>query len=589
MTLFDTTKQQSIYPGINATQGVVDTSGSIDTSALSAVAELGTMALDYAITEDKKDVMNEASQRAQDLTDEYLSRSPSEQAYLLGQKEELETNITNVSNNEKEKVVSRLRDINERLARASSQGAMTAMEYERRLAAIAQDISNSNPVYAPEIAQEVNRIRGASGVNTLISADEALLKQQAKAMDDRYKMMIETVEPFIMDPYSLSPDDLELEFYRIKSTQVNANKITNFIENKELLDKMSASEAMDMFNKLGPHNIRRTTSEALFAGLRAIAKDGSRDFEQKKRDAFQLIQDSKNKVFEAAYNLPQDDKRVSFFVENMKGLYDDLEKFAEDGITLEGLNKYMGNKKAIMERGIDIKQMQGTGTYAAQLESFTNFMTAYNAAKQSGLLSQDMVNAGQNLFENFMKGVNNPGQFNHEELAVYEDPAFNTGVMSQLKDVTGEEDNPPTTLVANYLQSINNLDKDIEAHHKVLSMDKNLRHIGSLSPEAYNKVVNNDKLREAFEEQVMQYSEMVAVDIINATVNMPNFELKRDPTTGRFGPTNSPAAKRVNIYVKARAQMEGKDFKDVSEMAFQEIQQQVNKLDRGNISGNQSK
>jgi len=188
-----------------------------------------------------------------------------------------------------------------------------------------------------------------------------------------------------------------------------------------------------------------------------------------------------------------------------------------------------------------------------------------------------------------MKGVNNSGQFNHEELAVYEDPAFNTGVMSQLKDVTGEEDNPPTTLVANYLQSINNLDKDIEAHHKVLSMDKNLRHIGSLSPEAYNKVVNSDKLREAFEEQVMQYSEMVAVDVINATVNMPNFELQRDPTTGRYGPTNSPAAKRVNIYVKARAQMEGKDFKDVSEMAFQEIQQQVNKLDRGNISGNQSK
>ena len=90
MALFDTTKQQSLYPGLNPTQGVVDRSGLIDDSSLTTLVGLGKMGLDTAIQMDQEAVLNESNRVANELADEYLSGSPSEQAYLNAQKTVLE-------------------------------------------------------------------------------------------------------------------------------------------------------------------------------------------------------------------------------------------------------------------------------------------------------------------------------------------------------------------------------------------------------------------------------------------------------------------------------------------------------------------
>lgn len=582
MALFDTTKQQSLYPGLNPTQGVVDRSGLIDDSAVSTVAGLTGMGLDYAIAEDKADVLNTAKTAAQELTDEYLSRSPSEQSYLLSQRDELQSNLPSVSDTKKQNIMNRLHDVNERLARASSQGVMSAIEYERRLASIAQDLSNQNPVYSQEISSEMNALRGRLGVNDVISQDQQLLAQQTKAMNKQYETMIETVSPFVLDPYALSPDELQLEFYKVKQTQIHANRITNMLENKDLLDKMDSQTKMAQFEAMDPAEIRKTTADSLTSGLRAIARDNSITYQERVERAQDLIRNAKNDHFALTNGLPLDDPRVKHFMENTKGLFETLEKQVETDLSLEGIEKYTSKKKSILQNGIDINYMELNGTYAEHEERLSSMVSNYARLKQVGILDVNMENHLINLVQKVSSGLNNPKFYQANELAIFEDKGFNKLVASEVNKITGEEGDATTNLVKNYLDTINNLDSNTESSKKVTRTHNMLKSFGNLAPEAFNNAMNNDELKQAFEENLNGYADFVILDLARETAGNPEFSLNMDSTTGRWEPVNSQAAQRLNVYIKAASRLLGKPVKDISKDIFeQEISVKYNQLLEG--------
>src|SRR5210317_1411332 len=120
MALFDTTKQQSIYPGLNPTQGVVDRSGLIDDSAISTLAGITKIGLEGAVELDRQGVVNEATATAEAFADDYLSRSPSEQAYLASEKVELESQLAGAPQELKPQYMKRLEEVEKRISNAQA-------------------------------------------------------------------------------------------------------------------------------------------------------------------------------------------------------------------------------------------------------------------------------------------------------------------------------------------------------------------------------------------------------------------------------------------------------------------------------------
>lgn len=186
MALFDTTKQQSLYPGLNPTQGVVDRSGLIDDSSLTTLVGLGKMGLDTAIQMDQEAVLNESNRVANELADDYLSGSPTEQAYLNAQKTVLEGQAASAPDDAKDAIMKQLDDVTAKLARGQAQGVMGQYEFQRRAVQLGQDLAAQNPAYADDISANINKVLNRRGVTDVMQSDMKLMAANQKRVEDQY-------------------------------------------------------------------------------------------------------------------------------------------------------------------------------------------------------------------------------------------------------------------------------------------------------------------------------------------------------------------------------------------------------------------
>ena len=573
MALFDTTQQQSQYFGIRPTQGVVDRSGEIDTSLLTGAVDLAEMGLDYAIKEDKNSVLNTAQQATSELNEEYLSRSPSEQAYLQGQAAELTNQISSATDQMKAGLQQKLMDVNERLSRAKAQGAMSNYEYQRRLTAISQDLAAENPVYANDIAQTVQQVSGRAGIGDVISADEAMAKAQAKAQDDQYKMLIETVAPYVVDPYALTDNQLYAKFLEIKDLDVTRNEVTRLVEDRNLLDTLTQSDMKEKFKLMGPAKIRRVIQDEVSSALYAVARDNTKSYQERVEAGRDIIRFAKDKYFNLASKLPQDDKEVAFFVSNMDKMFEGLENQAETDFSLKGIQDYMANKASIFEKGISIDYMSKYGTTAEIEERLTNKMSMYLQLKKGGLLNTQLKKDIQSTLEKLTIGNTNPNGYLPEELAVLEDPAFSKVISNTINQLgsanfaQGDMD-----LISNYLAVINNRDAKGEALNKLLDSDNALTAFSNMTSEAFGRAFEDDNMRENLQQNLAQYKDFIQFELQRIASGPQELKMNLDPVTGRFETQENDlksTVKRLNVYLKIRARMENQDVKSVARTIYE--------------------
>lgn len=567
MALFDTTKQQSIYPGLSVTQGVADRSGLIDDSSLSTIVGLSGMGLDAGIQIDKTNVMNEANQIANDLADEYLTRSPSEQSFLMNQKQQLESDVTSAPDEVRDGILKQLDDVNTKLTRAKAQGMMDPYEYQRRVVKASQDLAADNPAYADEIAGRVNKTLNRRGVNDVMQADMKLAMAQQKQREDQYKHMIETIEPYVVNPYSLSEEQLASKFLEIKQADVASNTVERLLGNRDLMNSMKESDMFQVFKDVGPRQFRQATFNNVTTEVKAILNNPNLKTYQERVEAGRaVIENYRGAYTELIGKLPQDKEQIKTFVKHMDAMFTSLEKQIADDFSLKGIKDYTANKEQIYKNEIQIGTYEKFGTTLEAEQAIQARVQTINALRGVKALDAETENTLLGLVQDMLQGIGPNQRFKPAELDEINDPAFVDMVSSQVKQLQDNPQEGDFNFLTSYLQVNNDRDPNGKAAKKLKDNDILIKSIGNLNPEAFNRAYNNQELKEALTESVSQYRQYIALNLNKVTVGK-EVNANIDPVTGLITSDDSMTNKelnRMNSYIKVRARMEGKHPKDIA-------------------------
>lgn len=566
MALFDTTKQQSLYPGLSPTQGVVDRSGLIDDSSLTTLVGLGSMALDAGISIDKENVMNEANNIANQLADDYLDRSPSEQMFLQTQKQQLESDATSAPDEVRDGILKQLDDVNARLTKAKSQGMMDPYEYQRRVIKASQDLAADNPAYANEISANVNKTLNRRGVNDVLQADMKLALAQQKKREDEYKHIIKTIEPYVVNPYALSEEQLITKFLEIKQADVASNTVERLLGNRDLMNSMKESDMFQVFKEIGPRQFRQSVFNNVTTEVKAILNNPNLTTYQDRVDAGrQVIENYKEVYTDLIGRLPQDKEQIKTFVKHMDAMFNSLEKQIDDDFSLKGIKEYTANKEQIYKNEIQIGTYQKFGTTLEAEQAIQARVQTINALRGVKALDATTEATLLGLVQDMLQGIGPNQRFKPAELDEIQDPAFVEMVSSSVKKLQDNPQEGDYNFLTSYLKINNERDPNGKAAKKLYDFDILMKSVGNLNPEAFNKAYNNAELKEELVESVSQYRKYIELELNRVTVGKDVNGII-DPVTGLVtsdDPATNKELNRMNAYIKIRSRMERKEPKDV--------------------------
>ena len=566
MALFDTTKQQSLYPGLSPTQGVVDRSGLIDDSSLTTLVGLGSMGLDAGISIDKENVMNEANNIANQLADDYLDRSPSEQMFLQTQKQQLESDATSAPDEVRDGILKQLDDVNARLTKAKSQGMMDPYEYQRRVIKASQDLAADNPAYANEISANVNKTLNRRGVNDVLQSDMKIMLAQQKRREDQYNHMIKTIEPYVTNPYALSEEQLANKFLEIKQADVASNTVERLLGNRDLMNSMKESDMFQIFKEVGPQQFRQSTFNNVTTEVKAILNDPNLTTYQDRVDAGrQVIENYKEVYIDFIGKLPQDKEQIKTFVKHMDAMFNSLEKQIDDDFSLKGIKEYTANKEQIYKNEIQIGTYQKFGTTLEAEQAIQARVQTINALRGVKALDAATEQTLLGLVQDMLQGIGPNQRFKPAELDEIQDPAFVEMVSSSVKKLQDNPQEGDYNFLTSYLKINNERDPNGKAAKKLYDFDVLMKSVGNLNPEAFNKAYNNAELKEELVESVSQYRSYIELELNRVTLGKDVNGII-DPVTGLVSsddPVTNKELNRMNAYIKIRSRMERKEPKDV--------------------------
>ena len=569
MALFDTTKQSSIYPGLNPTQGVVDRSGLIDDSAISTLAGLTKIGLEGAIELDRQGVVNEANKAAEDFANDYLSRSPSEQAYLASQKQELETQLSGAPQEQKPEYMKRLDEVERRISNAKAQGIMSPYESARRITQLGQDLAAENPVYADEIAGRINKTLQRKGLNDVLQADQKLLLAQQKRIEDRYNYITEVIKDDVLDPYGLTEEERYSKFIEVQRRNLNVKSMERFIADKDLIKSYTNADFMDKINSMGGFaGVSEATFTTITDGLKAIASNPNIKTFQERVDANrQLLQAARNEYQFIVDKLPQDKEQTKTFIKNMDAMFTRMEKYAEEDSTLEGLKKLKNNTESILKSEIQSNFYTQYGTTLEAMEALNMYFEVYNKAKGAGVLNKELETKVNGMFSKFMDSVIiDKNYLTDSEKDLLKDPGFMAANKHALNLINKDQSPGNINLVANYLKTLNDTDPQNEAASKVKGYDEYMKNLANMNTEVLASITeNNTMFNDQLEEGLIQYNQLITVSLKNQTENK-DVAINIDPRGLLRAPEDPVLDKelnRINNYIRIRAKMENKNPKDI--------------------------
>jgi len=564
MALFDTTKQQSLYPGLNPTQGVVDRSGLIDDSSLTTLVGLGGMALDAGIALDQEAVLNEANNVANELADEYLSSSPSEQSYLQSQKTVLENQAVSAPDDAKDAIMAQLDEVTSKLTKGKAQGVMSGYEMQRRIVKLGQDLAADNPAYANEISANINKTLQRRGVSDVMQADMKLMVAQQKRQEDQFKHMVETIEPYVLDPYALNQEQLVTKFLEIKQADVATNSIERLLSNRDLRDNMSSSELYQQFQTIGPSQYRSGIFNSITSGVKGILNNPQYKTYQERVEAGRaLVENAKSQYSDLINRLPQDKETIKTFISQTNALFTSLEKQIEDDFSLEGIKKYTANKEAVYKNEIQINTYQKYGTTLEAEELIQAKVGTIRALRGVGIISGSVEQSLLTSIDKLTQGQTNG--FTPSELDEIQDDTFVKMVGSTISKLGSNSPEGELDFTSSYLEMVNTKDINAHAAKKLRDYDVLMRNVGNLSQDSFSSMYNNDKMQDSLVESMKQFR-ILTYERIRRMTEGKQVDAGIDSNTGLVrsdDPALQKDLQRLNMYVKVRAKIEKKDVKDI--------------------------
>ena len=577
MATFDTTKQQSIYPGISATQGVVDKSGAIKPGIIGDIGAVTEMGLKGLANIDKLDALEDARLNAETIVDDYLAGSPTEQNYLVNKQLELTSNVSNSSGEEQSKFMQELNNVNERLVRAKAQGAMTPYEFSRRVAKVNTDLARANPAYTGEITSKMNEIFKTSGINDVISADVKYAEAQRKAQEAHQKLIYGTLEKYHIDPYVLDETQLMEEFNKVRQIEVAKNEYELLLQTEDFADKYSGELVYNTIqSKGGLTRVRQAIYHGMDGEIQTILSDTQSDFKQKQRQVRSIIELAKQKYYTLVESLPQDKKAVSSFITQTDAMFTDIEKKFENDITLEDYKKFAQNRKSIVDSTLDADFMIENGASFQMIESLDKLASAYKTVQKvigTGEASRKLKGLISTLGG---RVVTDPNGVNPELADMVNDSKgrpYNNVIKQAYSTIIDDMENnggqiPESThkLATNELVFINNITNYAE---KAERLDRTLRSQIGVPQQAFDQMYSRPEMKVQLNRSLAAYAGITTQNLRDLkTAYGPQWQIQFNPERGEVF-SNTPeinnALNRVNAYIKIRAKIDNKNPKDIAE------------------------
>jgi len=567
MAKFDTTKQQSIYPGIQATQGVVDTSGAIEPGILGDIGAVGSMAINNATQIDKLNALEDARTNAEAIADEYLAGSPTEQSYLASEQRRLSSQVSNTTGEEQSAFMKELSSVNERLVRAKAQGAMTPYEFSRRVAKANTDLARSNPAYISEITAKMNEVFRTTGINDVVQADAKYAENLAKAQDDERKLIYKTLEKYHYNPYELDDQQLMEAFNEVRHIEVAKNELELAVQQEGFLDDYNAEKNYNKIQaKGGLSRVRQAYYHGIDDEVMTILSDPQSDFRQKKRQIQNVIEQTRLKYETLVEVLPQDKKAVASFMTQTEAMFTDMAKRFEEEVTLEDYKKYAANRKTIIDNTLDADFMLENGASFQMLDNLSKLATSYKTAQK--VLGRGGATKKLESLISQLGGriVSDPGGVDPELADLVNDakgkPYNNVvkqsvgSVLEDMRNNGGQVPESTHKIVTNELVFLNDV---TDPALKIQRIDTTLKsHLG-IPQEAFDQMYSRPEFKQHLNRAMNAYNGLIYTDLDQmkkAYADQWNIQL--DQERGELYsdvPQINNALNRVNAYIKIRAKI----------------------------------
>ena len=351
---------------------------------MTAAVQLADAGIKTAVAVDKRMVMNEAKDTANELAEQYKSGSITNQQYLAQQKDIAQNNLVSAPEGEKEQYQMELNAINDKLSLMKEQGVISPEEFRLRLLTKTSDLTNNNPVYANEIAREVSSIMGNSGVNDLISMDASYAQAQAAAHGEMMKTVDSTLKGHGFSV--LMPEEQKIQMYQ----EITA--ITGKVAGLKLLSE--SNEAIDsyefeaeMIAEGGVHVLGSQVKQNYFAQMQLNINDPNLSQEQKRQRHIELVTDVKNILSGTLSKLPVKPQYTAYFTQAIKDITE-METDLEKVMTGEYTKDYSANKAATAKSQAELQErLAGRGP--EKIESLTKISQALTSILANKFMSDD--------------------------------------------------------------------------------------------------------------------------------------------------------------------------------------------------------
>ena len=212
-----------------------------------------------------------ATDAANQLSQEYLQGSETYTNDLQQRKLRLQDDLSKDAGNSA--ITDEIDMLNEKLTLASDQGRIGPGEMKHRMMTKAAELTSNNPAYQVEIAQKMNTIFAATGVNDIIASDSALLKARQTAIIAQRTKMIEEVETYVGDTSGMTDPQIQKAYGRIKNVQADGKRTEEFVSMLKGQDQKTKLLAYNAWRE--DDGLQRTNSSVygnLQLRLREIAK-----------------------------------------------------------------------------------------------------------------------------------------------------------------------------------------------------------------------------------------------------------------------------------------------------------------------------
>ncbi len=273
-----------------------------ESNSLEGVANMANQIIPTAMKFDKQGVMREASDLANEMSNDYKLGSETHINNLVQEKARLESDLNTGGDNAV--ITERLDIIESKLSSAKEQGKIGPGEFRHRMMLAAQQLTSENPAYQLEITNRMNQVFGATGINDLVALDSTLLKTRVDAQIARRNLKIKAIEQY-EDTTGRSNEWIDDQFNMYKEYEGSMKQTKQIVDHLKNADEIEKARAYEVFKSNGGF-ASFTTGLMLDTRIqaRAIETDPNMKIDEKVRQMNMLITRQQNLTLSLASRLP---------------------------------------------------------------------------------------------------------------------------------------------------------------------------------------------------------------------------------------------------------------------------------------------